>query len=247
MTGRSTNTVYATTKKRTEKEKSRNREPTQPKHAKLEYKASKGVETKPAAKVKKRHRQRRSAERQTMPDTTKQAGTLYEHRGDATDPKEGVKPRKLIIHVCNDIGGWGRGFVVALSNRYGNAANPNSPEARYRRWHREAQKPNYEGKTFELGQIQTVYLGGCEDGRKLAVVNMIGQHDVKTVNGIPPVRYEAIRQCLKQVRELALQYDAEIHAPKFGAGLAGGDWNKIEQLLNEELAEHGVDVHIYTL
>ena len=36
--------------------------------------------------------------------------------GDATAP-EGEGP-KVIVHVCNDIGGWGRGFVVALSKRW---------------------------------------------------------------------------------------------------------------------------------
>ena len=25
--------------------------------------------------------------------------------------------RRIIAHVCNDVGGWGRGFVVALSRR----------------------------------------------------------------------------------------------------------------------------------
>jgi hypothetical protein len=33
--------------------------------------------------------------------------------GDATSPN-GDAPR-IIIHVCNDSGGWGRGFVVGVS------------------------------------------------------------------------------------------------------------------------------------
>ena len=32
-------------------------------------------------------------------------------RGDATVPS--VKGVKVIAHVCNDIGGWGKGFVLA--------------------------------------------------------------------------------------------------------------------------------------
>lgn len=31
--------------------------------------------------------------------------------GDATAPAE--KPA-IICHICNDLGGWGKGFVVAL-------------------------------------------------------------------------------------------------------------------------------------
>ena len=36
--------------------------------------------------------------------------------GDATAP-EGDGP-KIIVHVCNDVGGWGRGFVMAISKRW---------------------------------------------------------------------------------------------------------------------------------
>lgn len=36
-------------------------------------------------------------------------------KGDATCPQ--AKGVKIICHVCNDIGGWGKGFVLALSKR----------------------------------------------------------------------------------------------------------------------------------
>jgi hypothetical protein len=26
--------------------------------------------------------------------------------------------KKLICHICNDLGGWGKGFVLALSRRW---------------------------------------------------------------------------------------------------------------------------------
>ena len=48
--------------------------------------------------------------------------------GDATDPIGGG-PR-IIVHVCNDAGGWGKGFVIAVSRRWP------EPERRYRAWHR---------------------------------------------------------------------------------------------------------------
>ncbi|MEZ4800268.1 MAG: hypothetical protein R2809_10945 [Flavobacteriales bacterium] len=34
--------------------------------------------------------------------------------GDATIPQ--TNGNKIIVHVCNDIGGWGKGFVMAISN-----------------------------------------------------------------------------------------------------------------------------------
>ena len=33
--------------------------------------------------------------------------------GDATNPKK--EGNKIIVHICNDIGGWGKGFVMAIS------------------------------------------------------------------------------------------------------------------------------------
>ena len=50
-------------------------------------------------------------------------------RGDATTPSG--KGPKIIAHVCNDIGGWGKGFVLALSRRWP------EPERAYRAWHRD--------------------------------------------------------------------------------------------------------------
>jgi len=38
-------------------------------------------------------------------------GITY-RRGDATAPN--ADGSKIVCHVCNDVGGWGKGFVVAL-------------------------------------------------------------------------------------------------------------------------------------
>ncbi|MGA3490465.1 hypothetical protein ACK8GG_20940, partial [Micromonosporaceae bacterium DT55] len=49
-------------------------------------------------------------------------------KGDATSPQ--AKGRKVIAHICNDLGGWGKGFVLAISRRWP------EPERDYRAWHR---------------------------------------------------------------------------------------------------------------
>src|SRR6516165_441272 len=50
-------------------------------------------------------------------------------KGDATCPR--AKGVKLICHICNDLGGWGKGFVLAISNRW------KEPDQQYRVWHAE--------------------------------------------------------------------------------------------------------------
>lgn len=159
--------------------------------------------------------------------------------GDATEPQgEG---KKLILHVCNNKGKWGSGFVLALSNKW------DLPEISYRRWFENSTPgfttpENVNSPPFELGRIQIVEV---EDD--IAVCNMIGQHDVYPINGIPPVRYDRIRQCLTRVADFAKEHGYSIHAPRFGAGLAQGSWEVIEALINENLISQGLDVTIYNL
>jgi O-acetyl-ADP-ribose deacetylase (regulator of RNase III) len=149
--------------------------------------------------------------------------------GDATQPV-GVGP-KIIVHVCNDIGGWGRGFVVALSRRWP------EPEQCYRAWHRgESEKP------FVLGEVQFVQVGST-----LWVANLIGQRDVRPVEGVPPVRYEAIRKGLRRVAAEARRLGASVHMPRIGCGLAGGQWEDVGKIVEEELVNSGVPVTVYDL
>ncbi|MDB5329368.1 MAG: hypothetical protein JWP03_519 [Phycisphaerales bacterium] len=61
-------------------------------------------------------------------DSNHTKGAIHYLVGDATAP-QGDGPR-IIAHVCNDLGRWGRGFVLALSKRW------HEPEARFRAWHR---------------------------------------------------------------------------------------------------------------
>jgi O-acetyl-ADP-ribose deacetylase (regulator of RNase III) len=149
--------------------------------------------------------------------------------GDATNP-QGIGPR-IIVHVCNDVGGWGRGFVVALSRRWA------EPERRYRAWYHGA-----EATPFALGQVQFVPV---ED--QLWVANLIGQHDIRPHQGVPPVRYEAIREGLARVATFAQQQRASVHMPRIGAGLAGGDWDVISQIVEDELTAKSISVTVYDL
>lgn len=145
--------------------------------------------------------------------------------GDATYPVgEG---EKIIVHVCNDVGGWGRGFVLSLSKHW------KEPEKIYR-----------EQKNYVLGKIQMIRVE-----KDICVVNMIAQHDVKPTkdsNGsiVPPIRYDALKACLMIINAIAVKTEATIHAPRFGADLAGEKWDKIEQIIKETIT---VDVTIYDL
>ncbi|OCC13654.1 macro domain-containing protein [Streptomyces sp. PTY087I2] len=148
-------------------------------------------------------------------------------RGDATAPQgKGVK---LIVHVCNDLGGWGKGFVLALSRRWP------EPEAAYRRWHRERA-----GNDFALGAAQFVQVGPC-----LWVANTVGQRGIRTGSKGVPVRYEAIDTALAAVAAKAGELGASVHMPRIGCGLAGGRWSRVEPLIERRLISAGVPVTVY--
>ena len=142
-------------------------------------------------------------------------------KGDATRPMgEGIK---LLIHVCNDKGAWGAGFVMALSRRW------KEPEMMYRMMPKRT-----------LGMIQTVSVDN-----DIIVVNMIAQTlFTRRPLGKIPLSYPALEKCLKKVNKIAVEHGLTVHAPRFGAGLGGGDWTVIEDMINECIK---VPVYIYDL
>lgn len=155
-------------------------------------------------------------------------GSITYLRGDATAPQgKGVR---IVAHVCNDLGGWGKGFVLALSRRWA------EPEAAYRRWHRERA-----GNDFGLGAVQLVQVESY-----LWVANMVGQRGVRTgrSTGVP-VRYEAIDTALATLGGEARRLGASVHMPRIGCGLAGGRWERIEPLITARLTGRGVPVTVY--
>jgi len=152
-------------------------------------------------------------------------GALRFVAGDATAPVGAGE--KIIVHVCNDIGGWGAGFVLALSARWP------EPESAYRQWHSN-------GDGFQLGAIRLVPV---EDD--LWVANLIGQRDVVPVEGEPPIRYEAVEAGLDQLADEAYAMDASVHMPRMGCGLAGGEWAAMERIVQRALCGRGIDVVVY--
>ncbi|MFH8474047.1 macro domain-containing protein [Streptomyces sp. NPDC018000] len=148
-------------------------------------------------------------------------------RGDATAPQgQGVR---LIAHVCNDLGGWGKGFVLAVSRRWP------EPEMAYRRWYRDRA-----GNDFALGAAQFVQVDP-----HLWVANMVGQRGLRTGSKGVPVRYEAIDTALAAVADRAVELGASVHMPRIGCGLAGGKWSRIEPLIEKRLLSRGIAVTVY--
>ena len=141
--------------------------------------------------------------------------------GDATAPQG--EDRKIICHICNDLGAWGAGFVLALSKKW------RYPEDYYR-----------ARQTYPLGDVDILSVES-----DVFVANMIAQHGIRPDSkGVPPVRYDALKQALSKVNVVAEQIGATLHMPRIGCGLAGGEWEEVEKVINEVVT---VNVVVYDL
>lgn len=146
-------------------------------------------------------------------------------KGDATLPK--TDGNKIIAHICNDIGGWGKGFVVAISKRW------KAPEIAYREWHKTQTD-------FVLGNIQVVQV---EDD--IFVANMLAQRGIGIINNQPPINYEAVESCLSELAKNAQTLQASVHMPRIGCGLAGGKWEIIEPIIQKTLLANDIETFVY--
>ncbi|GAA1103847.1 hypothetical protein GCM10009642_48010 [Nocardiopsis metallicus] len=106
-------------------------------------------------------------------------------RGDATGPR--ASGPKNIAHVCNNRGGWGKPFVLALSGRW------SGPERDYRTW-----RSGRSGNDFALGAVRLIRV---RPG--VHVANMVALDGVGHGSG-PPIRYEALATCRGHLADQAL-------------------------------------------
>ena len=159
-------------------------------------------------------------------------------KGDATSPKLSQGETGLVAHVVNTRGGWGRGFVLAVSSRW------YQPEAAYRRWHRTGF--NEQGEPFRLGNIQYQRVEP-----QLYVVNMLAQAGYlkgrSRLEAPAAIRLDALEACLEQLARLACQLEASVHMPRIGTGLGGGSWDLIEPVIDRQLKALVVTVYDYSV
>jgi len=149
-------------------------------------------------------------------------------RGDALEPRG--NGRKVIAQIINDkTPNWGAGFARAVRNKYP------SVQKDFKEW--AASHPN----EFSLGNTHESYISD-----NLSIVHMIAQHGYGE-SSKPRIRYVALRDCLHQLKDIAIARSASVHIPRIGTGYAGGNWGYILELVDEIIVRNGVDVTIYTL
>jgi O-acetyl-ADP-ribose deacetylase (regulator of RNase III) len=133
----------------------------------------------------------------------------------------------IIAHGCNCVGGFGSGVAGQIAKRYPRVRN--------------AYLERHEELGWELGDVQFVY---AELGKGLYIANCATQKEYYPRDRVH-ADYDAIRTAMTRVKQWAKGQGKSVAIPKIGAGLAGGDWNRIEAILKEVFDDY--DVTVYTL
>lgn len=141
----------------------------------------------------------------------------------------------IVPHVCNNIDLFGAGFAAAVSTHY------------------PIVKENYHllGKNFlknNLGYVQ--YVKVLEDKNyehTLIFANMIAQNSTISKSNPRPLNYRYLVQSMIDIdhfiKTKLKDHNIEIHMPKFGCGLAGGNWNFIQELVNDVWSNHRIYIY----
>jgi O-acetyl-ADP-ribose deacetylase (regulator of RNase III) len=121
----------------------------------------------------------------------------------------------IIAHGVNCLGRFGSGVAGYIKNNY--------PIVR------EKYLEKYEKEGWTLGDIQVVEAYGKK------FINCATQHDCGNNPDLRYVNYDAVKTCLKKVKKFAVNKTVAI--PMIGAGLANGDWDIIEEIIDDIFIE----------
>ena len=139
----------------------------------------------------------------------------------------------IMPHVCNNMGVFGAGFSGEIQKRF--------PEV--------AINFNIGGK-IKLGNTQFITVAeNSLNKNKLIIANMVAQNGTIGPKNRRPLHYPSLMRCMSNVLDLAnsmkkTEKGIKIFSPKFGSGLAGGNWNFIADLIDDIWFTH--DVMVFT-
>ena len=129
----------------------------------------------------------------------------------------------VIVHGCNCFNNMGSGIAVDIKNVF--------PEA----W--EADQRTKKGDRAKMGTFTSAFFERNDprydlDHQGLTVINAYTQY--RYGRGLQ-VEYESLEQVFKQLGAIYRGTHTNIGFPQIGAGLAGGDWDIIEEIIEDQL------------
>lgn len=161
-------------------------------------------------------------------ESSPEVGNIKYIKGDATQPRGNDK--RIIAFVINDKGlSWGAGFARCLQKKWPFV------QQEFKNWAINNKQ------SFTLGNVHITKID-----ENLLAFKMICQHGYGP-SSFPGIRYEALNVCLNKLAKEATQSNSSVHMPRIGAGEAGGSWEVISELIENNLCKSGVNVTVYDL
>jgi O-acetyl-ADP-ribose deacetylase (regulator of RNase III) len=150
----------------------------------------------------------------------------------------------VIVHGCNCHSTMGAGIAPQMAKAFG------CDRFEMELWGSDINKlGNIDYQTVVLGENTIWSLTDCKNNRnepELTVVNAYTQFNYGRNHAdgdLRPFDYEAFTICMRKLNsEFAGKH---IGMPKIGAGLAGGNWNRIETIIETELRDCKVTIVNY--
>lgn len=130
----------------------------------------------------------------------------------------------IIMHGVNCQNGFGSGVALAIAKQY--------PKAKH--YYHE----KFAETGWKLGDVQIVPQW---DG--VLIANCATQ-DHYLPRGVCHFDYDAMKKCMEDVLDFAEYEHATIAMPKIGSHLAGGDWDRIEKIINNVVGDTEVLVYV---
>jgi O-acetyl-ADP-ribose deacetylase (regulator of RNase III) len=150
----------------------------------------------------------------------------------------------VITHGCNCLSNMGAGIAPQMAKAFG------VDKFQMELWGPTIGKLGcIDYETFVIGQNAIWSLEDADNKLgepELAVVNSYTQYRYgkNHTDGVSkPLDYEALTLCMRKINTTFS--GKHIGLPKIGAGLAGGDWNRIKKIIQTELKDMKVSVVIY--
>lgn len=133
----------------------------------------------------------------------------------------------VITHGCNCFSNMGAGIAVPMKNNFRCSSFP-------------MERPETAGDFNKLGQIEgrPINIG---PGKTVMVVNSYTQFVPNA--RMKPLDYEALTLCMRKINHT--YKGKHIGLPKIGAGLAGGDWERIREIIQRELVDCEITVVLF--
>ena len=133
----------------------------------------------------------------------------------------------VITHGCNCMSNMGAGLAPHMARAFGC----------------DRFKLEFVGLRGDINKLGQIDYKECaiSPEKSITVVNSYTQYIPSAV--AKPLDYEALTLCMRKINHRFK--GKRIGLPKIGSGLAGGDWDRIKQIIQEELTDCDVTVVMF--